>query len=767
MTFHRMSLMSLAATNLNPRQREVVEHEVGPLLVLAGAGSGKTRTIVHRIVRLINECRIHPNDILAVTFTNKAAGEMAERVAELLDFGGARPRWISTFHSACARILRREAPLLGLPRSFTIFDSDDQKKMIREVARDLNLGHAAADVGTYQHFIERARNRAWSPADAQEHGSSVNHEVLCRVFAEYHRRMRRNGTLDFGDLISAVIELLEKNPRVQAQYQQRWAHLMVDEFQDTNAAQYRLLRLLTSPPHDVLVVGDDDQCIYSWRGANVTNLLGFERDFPGTKTVRLEQNYRSTQAILDLANAIIVENQARKPKTLWTENEGGMKPVLFVGHDEREEAQFVARHLEQFRRSGDVNLGDCAIFYRTNAQSRINEEQLRRFDIPYRVIASTSFYERKEIKDVLAYLRLAVNPNDAIAAMRVVNVPRRGCGKTTIGRINAIAAAEDLSFLAAIERFLGRSEYRITKRARKGLELFVAVVEQLSLAADTEPPSGVTEWLLTEIDFTDSLRANHPQDYNDRYENVQELINAMRSFEDEAEADDELSPTLGGFLERTALVQPTDIEMAQDAVNLMTIHTAKGLEFPVVFLTGLEEGLIPLIRRGQDEGQTEEERRLCYVAATRAKQQLYLSYALNRRIYGSFKQRDRSRFIKTIPPVLFDIDAASARDLSVARSTQHRTGTSEMPAYEDVDQRPRWQTQTLEDVEIPPDGLRITRPSRRDDELAGLVGRTAVHRTFGQGTVTDAEYSGQRIKLTIRFPQVGVKKVIRRFVELT
>jgi DNA helicase-2/ATP-dependent DNA helicase PcrA len=713
---------------------------------------------VERIAHLIRHEGAHPEEILAVTFTNKAAGEMASRVAELLGGDVAPPTWIATFHSACARLLRREAHRIGISRSFTIFDDDDQRRMLKVVAKELNVPSDRGSLGAYQQFIERARNQAMLPDAAHESGVGPNHELLANVFEAYHHRMRRNGTLDFGDLIQAVIDLLEHDERTRQYYQTRWPYLLVDEFQDTNPAQYKLLRLLVGAARDITVVGDDDQSIYSWRGATIENILGFESAFPGCRVVRLEQNYRSTQAILNVANQVIADNSNRQPKELWTERAGGELPIVFTGRDDREEAHYIARTIERLL-SEAVRPSEIAVFYRTNAQSRNYEEALRRYNIDYRVIAGTSFYAREEVKDLLAYLRVAANPDDLVAATRIVNVPRRGCGEKTLERIRSFALSEGIPFFEALERFVADPPTRLRRATRDGLEELCEIVNELSSAANGQAPSEMALWLLEQIDYRKHLESKHAESATDRYDNVVELISAMRAFEEEVAGVAE-EATLAGFLERSALVQATDVVQGRGAVSLMTIHAAKGLEYPIVFLTGLEEGLLPLRRHGaEDVDDVEEERRLCYVAMTRAEEQLYLTNCLHRRIYGNLAPRTASRFLDAIESVLLKVDPAGA-------ASRHRFTDTLLRDLRSSARPGRDASVHYEYDAVPHDGIRLSQPSRDDSELGKLIGRNALHKTFGSGVVTNAEYAGQRIKLTIRFRQVGTKKVIRSFVEI-
>ncbi len=761
--------MTRLLEHLNEPQREVVLHGDGPMLVLAGAGSGKTRAITHRIAHLILERNVYPEQIIAVTFTNKAAAEMRERVDHLLQGQDQAPTWMATFHSACARILRYDGRHIGIPRGFTIFDDDDQKRMIKTMVAELQLPTDEIKIADYKAFIERARNQGWLPKQAHEVSFGRQQEMKANLYSAYHERMRANGTLDFGDLLLATIELLETNQDVRERYQYQYRHVLVDEFQDTNPAQYKLLRLLTGPPHNLVVVGDDDQSIYAWRGAAVTNLLGFEHDFETCNVVRLEQNYRSTQPILDLANAIISVNRGRKAKKLWTDRTGGEVPSLFTARDDREEAQYVSREIERFTQSSNFSYGDLAIFYRTNSQSRVYEEQLRRFGIPYRVVAGTSFYAREEIKDVLGYLRAAVNPADAVAVLRIINVPKRGCGKKALAHLNMLAEVERVPLADAIPLLADDRSVRVRSNARDALKELHELLEELRGAANHWGPVQCVQWLLDTIGYKDYLLNKHPENAVDRWDNVSELINAMAAYEEDVRKLESDNPTVAGFLERAALVQANDTELDQGAVSLMTIHAAKGLEYPVVFVTGLEDGSMPLIRGSNGEADDmEEERRLCYVAVTRAKEHLILSNCLNRRVFGTMTRRRHSPFLDGAAKDFYRRNRKSA---SGSFSTARDSSSFRRPEYNEFDPRQYPNPEDFSQVEVdydnvPPDGIRFTRPSMDDGSLGTYVGRVAHHKTFGAGRITAAEYSGDKVKLTIDFATVGTKKVISRFVEI-
>ncbi|MCA9563295.1 MAG: UvrD-helicase domain-containing protein, partial [Myxococcales bacterium] len=614
------------------------------------------------------------------------------------------------------------------------------------------------------------RPRDVAPRD--EHG-----RTLVRIYEAYEAQCEREGVVDFAELMLRSYELLRDDDPLREHYRRRFRHVLVDEFQDTNKLQYAWLKMFAPPPAEsaaaglapqgVFAVGDDDQSIYAWRGATVGNLLGFDQEFEGCRTIRLEQNYRSTQAILDLANRVISQNRARKEKRLWTDRRGGSVPSIFTARTDREEAEFLARRVESMVRSGSAGYGDIAVFYRTNSQSRIYEEQLRRFGIPYQVLAGTSFYDREEIKDILAYLRAAVNPRDEIAALRIANVPKRGVGKKTQNLIKNYAREHGIGILEAMRDLVRGPDAEIGGKTGLSIAELVDIVAELGTSSGETRPSRLTDWLLDAIGYRAHLQTKHPDNADERLENVFELVNAMAAYEDEEE-----NPSLTGFLERTALIQATDTDLHDGAVSLMTIHAAKGLEYPVVFLTGMEEGSLPLFRGGQGEVEdVEEERRLCYVALTRAKRELILTNCLSRRVFGQFQSRRQSRFLDTVAANELTRDPSSVRVPSSQRPSNHQGSLFDRPVRDDFDQRIPGLDHAvdppfLDNIEVPPDGLRMTKPSRSDSELDNYIGRAARHKTFGSGRILQAEYSGDRIKLTIRFPRVGEKKVISSFVEL-
>jgi DNA helicase-2/ATP-dependent DNA helicase PcrA len=710
---------------LNPAQREAAVHTEGPLLVLAGAGSGKTRVIAHRIAYLIAR-GVDPRRILAVTFTNKAAGEMAGRVEGLLAGWGVRAPLVATFHSACVRILRAEIHHLGYRRSFLIYDEDDRLSLVRELCRAQGLDDRLWSPQMVVARISRAKNQLHD-ADAVEVAARTPRErELARLYARYEARLRSAGALDFDDLLSFPIRLWEAHAEVLAYYRTLWQYVLVDEYQDTNAAQYRLLRLLTGGRGNLCVVGDPDQSIYGFRGADLRNILDFERDFPDCRTVRLEQNYRSTGRILEIASALIAHNQARKAKALWTENPSGEPARLFRAWDEQEEAAWIARTVVGLRAEG-VGLEAVAVFYRTNAQSRVLEDAFRTAGVPYHIVGSVRFYARKEVKDALAYLRLCLNPDDDVAFTRAIGVPPRGIGKTTLARLGEAAAAAGASLLVVAT---GPAAAEIGGRAGRVLREFAAL--RARLAALVAEPRSLAERISAVIDaagLREALRLEATAEAEGRLENLDELGVAASEFEVR-----EASGDLAAFLDSIALISDVD-ELAQPraAVTLMTLHSAKGLEFPVVFLTGLEEGVFPHGRALDDPEGIEEERRLAYVGLTRAKARLYLSYAVQRRLGAFAGMREPSRFLGEMPA-----DAL----VPVGGPTRRAAPWTSSPAAE------------------------AALAAEHDDDYPLRVGARVRHPRWGEGLIVGIQRDGADFLVTVNFAAVGRKRLAIQYAHL-
>ncbi|RSM58555.1 DNA helicase PcrA [Actinoplanes sp. ATCC 53533] len=649
---------------LNTPQRDAVTHAGSPLLIVAGAGSGKTRVLTHRIAYLLAEREVHPGQIIAITFTNKAAGEMKERVAALVG-PRARLMWVSTFHSACVRILRAEHEHAGLKSTFSIYDADDSRRLMQLVARELDLDPKRYTARGLAAQVSNLKNELVEPEEFKDRAKGPNERAVAEAYVLYQRRLKEAHALDFDDIIMATVHLLQSHPQVAEVYRRRFRHVMVDEYQDTNHAQYMLVKELVGPadgelpPGELCVVGDADQSIYAFRGATIRNILEFERDYPNARTILLEQNYRSTQTILSAANAVIDRNTSRKPKRLWSDQGAGEQIVGYVADTEHAEADWVAREIDRLTDNHDVRPGDVAVFYRTNAQSRVFEEVFIRVGLPYKVVGGVRFYERKEVRDALAYLRAVVNDDDTVSIRRVLNTPRRGIGDRAEACVEALSTRDRISFGQALRG--AKNAPGISTRAANSIADFVQLLDDLREQSRTAPPEEVLEAALQRSGLLSELEESlDPQDQG-RVENLQELVSVAREYTErvEAQAGEEDAPaaTLAGFLEQVALVAdadqiPSDDPDHQGVVTLMTLHTAKGLEFPVVFLTGLEDGVFPHMRALGDNSELEEERRLAYVGITRARQRLYLSRAVTRSAWGQPQYNPPSRFTDELPAEL-------------------------------------------------------------------------------------------------------------------
>lgn len=661
---HRPDPESLLV-GLNTPQRDAVTHAGSPLLIVAGAGSGKTRVLTHRIAYLLAARDVHPGQIIAITFTNKAAGEMKERVAALVG-PRARLMWVSTFHSACVRILRAEHEHAGLKSTFSIYDADDSRRLMQLVARELDLDPKRYTARGLAAQVSNLKNELVEPEEFKDRAKGPNERAVAEAYVLYQRRLKEAHALDFDDIIMATVHLLQSHPHVAEVYRRRFRHVMVDEYQDTNHAQYMLVKELVGPaegevePAELCVVGDADQSIYAFRGATIRNILEFERDYPNARTILLEQNYRSTQTILSAANAVIDRNTSRKPKRLWSDQGAGEQIVGYVADTEHAEADWVAREIDRLTDNHKVRPGDVAVFYRTNAQSRVFEEVFIRVGLPYKVVGGVRFYERKEVRDALAYLRAVVNDDDTVSIRRVLNTPRRGIGDRAEACVEALSTRDRISFGQALRG--ARNAPGISTRAANSIADFVQLLDDLREMSLTAPPEEVLEAALQRSGLLTELEESlDPQDQG-RVENLQELVSVAREYTERVEAqaaEDEDAPaaTLAGFLEQVALVAdadqiPSDDPDHQGVVTLMTLHTAKGLEFPVVFLTGLEDGVFPHMRALGDNTELEEERRLAYVGITRARQRLYLSRAVTRSAWGQPQYNPPSRFTDELPSEL-------------------------------------------------------------------------------------------------------------------
>lgn len=700
---------------LNPGQKKAVLSTDGPLLVVAGAGSGKTRVLTYRIAQLLS-LGVSPNRILAVTFTNKAAGEMRERVENLV--GGDAPSWISTFHSTCVRILRAHGDKIGLPDNFVIYDSSDQLTTMRKATSELNYDPKKFDPKASLGQVSRAKNELIDPFEfSQQQGQDPTGKVIANLYTRYQKLLRENGALDFDDLLFEAVRLLRENQEVRTYYQERFQYILIDEYQDTNHAQYELAKILAAGHHNICAVGDADQSIYGWRGADIRNILRFQEDYPEAQVVLLEQNYRSTKTILEAANQVISNNIMRQKKQLWTANNQGDPIYLYQATDERDEALFIAKQVQKLSRS----YSDFAVLYRTNAQSRALEEAFRWRNIPFRIVGSLGFYDRKEIKDVLAYLRVIYNPQDSVGLERIINVPRRGIGETTWQKLATYAGENGISpwqTICLLAESLPPLELtsQFSSRIQKTLLEFQAFLGSLIQAAGELAVDDLLNLVLEESGYLVDLAKGNRQEAETRLQNVQELFTVIKHFKEES-AD----WSLGAFLESVALVSDLDdLSPDDDAVTLMTLHSAKGLEFPVVFLAGLDDGLFPLSRALWEEDQLEEERRLCYVGITRARERLYLTYAKQRTIFGRTTLGQPSRFISEIPEELLE-----------GWQPQEKSPSVKEPKV--------W----------------------RGDSCDGFsVGERVVHGKFGQGTVVSVQGAGEDQELTVAFPSGGVKKLL-------
>lgn len=730
-------------SGLNPAQAEAVVHPGGPLLVVAGAGSGKTRVLTHRIAHLIDARSVSPYNILAITFTNKAANEMKERVARLVG-PVANKMWISTFHSACVRILRRHADSIGYPTAFTIYDQADAVRLTGYVIRDLNINPKQFVPRSVHAAISAAKNDGIDAFDYAERASVIHERRIAEVYDEYQRRLKAAGAMDFDDLLALTVELFRVDNGVLEHYQDRFTHVLVDEYQDTNVVQNDLVMLLAEKHRNVCVVGDTDQSIYAFRGADMRNILDFENAFPDATVVVLEQNYRSTQTILDAANAVISHNSSRKPKDLWTDSGKGDPITKFFAEDGDDEAQWVCRELARLHEGGDKRWSDMAIFYRTNAQSRVMEEQLLRAGIHYRVVGGTRFYERKEIKDAMAYLRSVVNPTDEVNVKRVINTPKRGVGDQTVGRIDAYARAHGMTFIEGLRRWDAAG---VSPRSARGIEAFLNIIDSVADELG-DGPAKVLESLLERSGYLAELQADRSVENDGRIENLSELIGMAGEHDDVNE-----------FLEHVALVADTDQlpdpdDPSETGVVLMTFHAAKGLEFPVVFMIGMEESVFPHMRSLTEPRELEEERRLCYVGITRAREKLYLTHAWQRNLYGGTQYNAPSRFLTEIPADLMDTPAASRenRPKSSFGGGRRRDWSSTSWTSDD----------SASSVASPP----AKRQPNRVEDGRFKIGDDVIHNVWGDGVVLAVSGTGDKTEAVVNFASVGEKRLLLAWAPL-
>ena len=752
---------------LNPVQLDAVTHAEGPLLIVAGAGSGKTRVLTHRIAHLIRDLGVSPFEILAITFTNKAAAEMRERVAALVG-PVAEKMWVSTFHSACVRILRRDGGLLGFPSSFTIYDQADAQRLTGYVIRDLNLDPKKFPARSVHASISAAKNDGLDPVSYAERVGSIFERKIADVFVEYQARLQRAGAMDFDDLLVNTVRLFREHPEVLRTYQQRFKHVMVDEYQDTNVVQNDLVLMLAAEHGNACVVGDADQSIYRFRGADMRNIMEFEEAFPDVTVVLLEQNYRSTQTILDAANAVIANNLSRRPKELWTDEGSGDRITRYQADDEGDEAQWIANQMMHLHDQG-FRWSDLAIFYRTNAQSRVIEEFLMRVGIPYKVIGGTRFYDRREVKDALAYLKAVINPADEVSVKRVLNVPKRGVGESSVGRLDVYARAHGLTFLDAMKEAAAAG---VTGKALKGIEQFLALLDDLAPLVESGP-APVLEAAMQRSGYVAELEAEHSIEAEGRIENLAELVGAAREF-----------GSVDEFLEQVSLVADIDsLDEDDSSVVLMTMHSAKGLEFPIVFIIGAEDGVFPHLRSIGDPDELEEERRLAYVGITRARQKLYITHAWARTIHGSTQYNPPSRFLDEIPSQLIELVEGSRRTSRTPAAGSRSSwggggsswsggsswggsggsGGSGRGRSDDDD----WSGSVI-GGRRGDEGLPKPAPPEPSgaDQLGLKVGDDVRHGKFGDGVITAIEGAGDKAEAVVHFRGVGEKRLLLAWAPL-
>ncbi len=714
--------------DLNPAQRDAVAYCSSPLLVLAGAGSGKTRVLTYRIAYLIGVKRISPWKILAVTFTNKAAGEMKERVQKLLGKSGLGV-WVSTFHSWCAQTLRREAHLLGYTRNFSIYDEDDQRSVIKKCMEELDISPKKLSPDAIGSRISSAKDKLLTWQELSSQARDFFEENAARVYKLYQKKLEEANAFDFDDLIMKTVELFKDQTQVLKRYQDRFHYILIDEYQDTNHAQYVLVNLLASKNRNLCVVGDEDQSIYGWRGADINNILDFEKDYPDAKVIKLEQNYRSTQVILDAAGAVVKNNRNRKGKTLYTQTEGGEKVHLLILENEHHEAEALVKQIQSLTQPGDYSLSDFVILYRTNAQSRVLEQKLRDNGIPYVIVGGLRFYERKEVKDILAYLKVLANPRDDLSLRRIINVPSRGIGAQTMAKIESFRLRRNFSLREGIRQ--AEQIEGISSRFKNAIQDFTRLLDEFAALKEKLPTDELAQQISERTGYLDELRKERTVEAENRIENIKELINAISEFKERSE-----SPTLEGFLEEVSLI--TDVDMwdkTKDAVTLMTLHAAKGLEFRVVFIAGLEEGLFPLSRSLENPADLEEERRLFYVGMTRAKERLWLSYAHHRRRFADMMNL-RSRFLDEIPEELVE-----AQDYSSYRA------------------EPLGEIDLARIQSFSPESTTVY-----DSMLQ--VGTRVIHSHWGEGKIVHREGSGDNLTLIVVFRGGTKKKLLAKYADL-
>ncbi|WP_114603019.1 DNA helicase PcrA [Staphylococcus sp. EZ-P03] len=726
--------MNALLDNMNTEQSEAVRTTEGPLLIMAGAGSGKTRVLTHRIAYLLDEKGVSPYNVLAITFTNKAAREMKERVEKLVG-EEAQVIWMSTFHSMCVRILRRDADRIGIERNFTILDPTDQKSVIKDVLKTENIDSKRYDPRMFLSAISNMKNELKTPEDAEEEATDFMSDMVARVYAGYQRQLSRNEAMDFDDLIMKTINLFERVPDVLEYYQNKFQYIHVDEYQDTNRAQYTLVKLLASKFKNLCVVGDSDQSIYGWRGADIQNILSFEEDYPNAKTIFLEQNYRSTKVILNAANEVIKNNSERKPKGLWTANQEGKKINYYQASSESDEAQYVVKEIMRQQRENNKSYNDIAILYRTNAESRVLEETFMKSNIPYTMVGGHKFYDRKEIKDLLSYLRLVANSNDDISLQRIINVPKRGVGPSSVEKIQSYARQNDLSMFDALAEadFIG-----LTKKVTKAVIDFYTLISNLIKEQEFLEISEIVEEILNKSGYKTMLEQEQTLEARSRLENIDEFMSVPVDYEKNTPLEEQ---SLINFLTDLSLVADIDEADIENGVTLMTMHSAKGLEFPVVFIMGMEESIFPHIRSilSDDDHEMEEERRICYVAITRAEEELYLTHAVSRTLFGKTQSNPQSRFLREIPEDLLN------------------KGTKQESRYQG-------QSSSKQPAKRGPS----RRTTKRAEVASGTwkVGDKVMHKAWGEGMVSNVNEKNGTVELDIIFKSEGPKRLLANFAPI-
>lgn len=724
--------MNALVKNMNSEQSEAVRTTEGPLLIMAGAGSGKTRVLTHRIAYLLDEKDVSPYNILAITFTNKAAKEMKARVEHLVG-EEAQVIWMSTFHSMCVRILRRDADRIGIERNFTIIDPTDQKSVIKDVLKSENIDSKRFEPRMFIGAISNLKNELKTPEDAQKEANDFHSQMVATVYKGYQRQLSRNEALDFDDLIMTTINLFERVPETLEYYQNKFQYIHVDEYQDTNKAQYTLVKLLANKFKNLCVVGDSDQSIYGWRGADIQNILSFEEDYPEAKTIFLEQNYRSTKNILNAANEVIKHNSERKPKGLWTANSGGDKIQYYEAMTERDEAEYVVKEIMKHQRSGK-KYSEMAILYRTNAQSRVLEETFMKLNIPYTMVGGQKFYDRKEIKDLLSYLRVIANSNDDISLQRIINVPKRGIGPSSVEKIQTYALQNNISMFDALAEvdFIGLSK-KVTQECISFYEMIQNLIKEQEFLEISE----IVDEVLQKSGYRDMLDREQSIESRSRLENLDEFMSVPKDYEENTPLEEQ---SLINFLTDLSLVADIDEADTQNSVTLMTMHSAKGLEFPIVFIMGMEESLFPHIRaiKSEDDHEMEEERRICYVAITRAEELLYITNATTRMLFGRSQSNMPSRFLKEIPEDLLDSHTGQKRQTIYPKS-QPKRGFSK----------------------------RTTSTKKQVSSSDWKVGDKVMHKAWGEGMVSNVNEKNGSVELDIIFKSEGPKRLLAQFAPIT